>query len=323
MTPRQNDQMIRIREALMTVFKRDEFIKSHKIPDLSITSLLLLQFFLKHYYDKRSGTFNPIDGYNVLVHPNHAFFAINFVKFLSEVNVSISPKNPNHLYSNFNDQFGQQYYQGVIHSVPGELIYIDSISVLMTRFNWDINIHKIDLQQLENLEMRRFYKRYSLAAFTNIWKQLTIDDCVEFTAQNVSKLVSQKLNVSQEVLEFFRNRLEIFTLAQMFKIIYNCSGYALRTIQESGMDVLLYQRVLLDNLRNYTERIIKEEREVTPFGRPKYVSQSYLSKIFFRDILHNEIDPVNLIANVSSMEYSVIDNSERSDTDFEDKYDFH
>lgn len=323
MTPRQNDRTIRTREGLMTVFKRDEFIKSHKIPELSITSLLVLQFFLKHYYDKRSGTFNPIDGYNVLVHPNHAFFSINFVKFLSEVNVSISPMNPTHSYSNFEEQFGQQYYQGVIHSVPGELIYIDSISVLMTRFNWEVNIHKIDLLQLENLEMRRFYKKYSLIAFTNIWKQFSVDDCVEFTAQNVSKLVSQKLNVSHGILEFFRNRLEIFTLAQMFKIIYNCSGYALRTIQETGIDILLYQRVLLDNLRIYTEKIIKGEREIIPFERPKYVPQSGLSKIFFRDILHNDIDPVNLIVNVSSMEYSVIDDSDLSDEEFEGDYDFH
>lgn len=290
--------------------ERRIYIKHYKIDNLSLPSLIILQFFLNRFFNKKSNSFHPIEGYEVEAYPHQNYLAVNLPQFLAEIIATPSTGNPYSVYDEIQSIHGDKFFRAIIQYEPPELPYIDSILVLMRYLTWEVDIHGIDLRRLENREFTQFTKKYSLDSLTNLWRRLTIDECIEYTALNISKLVGQKMHVSQALFPLYENLLSRFTLGQLFKIIYLCTGFSLRKVHELNLSILLYQKVLVENIEYYTDKILRELKNIDPFARPRNMPQSGLCKILFHNTLHAQIDPIDLLISKETMRKIIIDFSE-------------
>jgi hypothetical protein len=284
--------------------------KNYKIDELSLPSLIILQFFLNQFFDKKSNSFRPIEGYEVGVYPHQSYLALNMPQFLAEIIVTPNTKNSYSVHDEIQAIHGDKFFRAIIQYEPSELPYIDSISVLMHYLTWEVDIHGIDLRRLENREFTHFAKKFSLESLTDLWRRLTIDECIEYTALSISKLVGQKIQVSQALFPLYDSLLRKFTLGQLFKIIYLCTGFSLRKVQELSVSVLLYQKILVENIQYYTDKVLRENKNIEPFERPRNIPQSGLCKILFHNTLHAQIDPIDLLISQETMRKIINDFSE-------------
>lgn len=267
----------------------------------SLESSLVLTFLIKKYYNNKQGYFKPIANHYVFTFPNENLFERGLLSLLQEKIVFPSTKTSFQKFEEFADKNGEMFYRLLMTNDHTQLAYIDSISVLMRNFNWVIAIEESSLNDIYKSRSIEFYEYFGLD-YMKIWEQIIIEDCLVFASQNCYKLVSQKINPSLQWVQLFRELSQLFTLGQILKIIYQCSTYSLRIMQENGVDTLLYQRLLFDNIKNYAEKAISNDWKITSFeSRPTYLPQSILSEVFFKEILKYQGDSTNLEYNVDTL----------------------
>jgi hypothetical protein len=294
----QKELILRFREWASNVSSLDK----KSIDSLCLESMLILTFLVKRFYNPKSNEFKPIENHSYLTFPNELLFEQGLTSLLSERLVFPVSRTSFQKLETFVERNGEVFFQLLMTNDSKELAYIDSISVIIRNFNWAINIDEPSLYAIYKGHPLNFGSNHYVQDYTQIWERLIIEDCIAFASQNCLKLAGQKLTPAYQWTELFRSLVELFTLAQLFKIIYQCSTYSLRVMQESGVSPLLFQQILLENIKRYTEKAVANDWKIVPFeSRPRYSPQSSLSEVFFREILKFKGDPTTLEFSVIGM----------------------
>jgi len=294
-------EVIRFREFLVSQSSAKELVE---LEMLSLDSLILMIFFIKSFHLEKTKNLKPVGDIEVTLSPNQALAISSLHGLVGESSMRLSQSNPLDDFTNFYNRFGGLFYHQIQTNPVDSLPYFDSMNECFRHLKWTNNIDLNRLNRLvSNHKLDGLKSNFNQQELIDYWMFLSVDECIENMKVNSQQICGHPFSANYELVEHLKKLLNVFSVSQIFTMIYSSSNSCSREIQSRSMDSLYFQLLFPKSFLNYTNKALENKWNITSHENRKYTQcRSELHRVFFRDFLKYPKDPFGLTISDSNLQ---------------------